>query len=111
MKKIEHELKENNETIKELFNFNGGESQLNHLIEIFTNYIMNSKNGPKFFIDLLNFYSRCRLFHHGVSKKLTNYVFSCFPEQINEIQKYIKNANILKFIIFPEEFPIEVTKQ
>ena len=31
----------------------------------------------------------------------------CFPEIINELQHDIKeNTNLLKFIIFPEEFPI-----
>ena len=43
----ETKLKEENEFIKELFNFNGDEAQFKHIKELFTNYIRNSKNGPK----------------------------------------------------------------
>ena len=87
MNDIEWELKEVNEYIKELFNFNGGETQLKHFKETFTNYINDSNNGPNYFIKLLDFYSQCRPHQckpqHNVSKELIECVSSSFPEQNN----------------------------
>ena len=44
MNTFESKLKEENEFIKELFNFNGDEMKLKHINEIFSNNIINSKN-------------------------------------------------------------------
>ena len=56
MSDIESKIKEENENIKGLFNFNGDQSQLEHLKEVFSNYI-KSKNDQKYFCsnaDLIN---------------------------------------------------------
>ena len=98
-------LEEEKKFIKELFNSSGDEEQIKHLNEIFTNYITNSNNDLLYFIYLLNYYSKCRPHQQHVSKKLFDFVCSCFSEQNNEIQQNIKNTSILKFVIFPEEFP------
>ena len=105
MNTIESKMKEENEIIKELFAFNGDETQ--HLKQVFLTFIQNSNNGSKYFILLLEHYSLCRPYHHNSSIELVECIYSCFPKQFNEIQKYIKNASILKFIIFPEKFPIK----
>ena len=68
MSDLESKMKEANECHKELFNFNGDETQLEHIKELFTNDIRNSKNRPKYFIDLLDFYSKRRPHQHNVSK-------------------------------------------
>ena len=73
--------------------------------------IKNSKNGSIFFINLLDFYALRRPHNHHVPTELVECVYPCFPGQINEIQQNIKNASILKFIIFPEEFPINESEQ
>ena len=113
MSEFESKLKEENENYKKLFNFKGSETQMKYFKKTLTNFIKNSKNnGPNYIILLLNFYSKCRPCHHRVSKELVECVLSCFPEQFDEIQQYIKeNTDILKFIIFPEEFPIKETKE
>ena len=111
MDNFELKLKEEDEIIKELFNFSGNETLLQHLKEVFTNLIKNSKNGLNYFILLLNFYSKCRPYQHKVSKQLVECIYSCFTEQINEIRQDIKKITPLKFIIFPEEFPIKENEQ
>ena len=98
------------EFLKDLFNFHGDETQLQYIKELFTNYLRNSKNAAKHIISLLGYFSRCRPPQPRASKELVEYVYSCFPEQKNEIQQTIKKTEILKFIVFPEEFPIEGTK-
>ena len=65
MSDIELKLKEENDNVKKVLNFNGDEMQIK---ELFTNYIMNSKNGPNYFIKFLDFYSKCRPNQHSVSK-------------------------------------------
>ena len=109
MSDIESKMKEENEFNKELFNFNGYEPQ--HLKELFTRSLKNSINDPNSFIQLLDNYSKCRPDQHNISKELVECVFSYFPEQIYEIQQEIKQTKILKFIIFPEEFPRKGSKE
>ena len=53
MSEIESKLIEENENMKELFNFNGNEIQLKHIKELFTNNISNSKNGTLAYADVL----------------------------------------------------------
>ena len=112
MTEIESWLKEENRFIKELFNFNGTEAQLTH-IKVMIEY--SEKDPSYYFFKLLNFYSKCRPHHQGVSKELVDCICSCFPEQILEIKRkiieYRITLDILKFIMFPEEFSIEVTKE
>ena len=108
MSEIESKLKEENEIIKEFFDFNGDQKQLSHIKD----YIKNSKNGPIYFIRLFDYYSKIRSHQTDVSKELVEYAYSCFPEQIHEIQQEIKtNTLFLKFIMFPEEFPINESKE
>ena len=90
---FESKLKEENEFYKELFNFNGGEKQLKLIKED----INDSKNDPKYFIELLNFYSKRRPPQQHISRELVECIYSCFPEQIDEIQQKIKKQKILKF--------------
>ena len=98
-------IKEENEFIKKLFDFNGVETHYQHPKTYFLSLIQNSKNDPKYFVDLLKHYSKCRPHQQLVSKELVGCVYSCFPEQTNEIQQKIKEiTNILRFIVFPEEF-------
>ena len=112
MSKSESKLKEENEITKGLFNFNGDETQLKPLREILNNFIKISKNDSIYFIVLLEHYSKCRPNQQHVSRELVEYVYFCFPEQINDIQQYIKdNTYILKFIIFPDEFRIKENKE
>ena len=92
MSETESKLKEENELIKKLFNFIGGEVQLKYLKDVFASFIKNSKNGLNYFIDLLDYYSRCRPHQHNVSKELIECVYSSFPEQINEIQQIIRKT-------------------
>ena len=108
MSEIESKLKEQNEYIKELFNFDAGEAELKHIKELFTNYIKNDTND---FILFLVFYSKCRPHHHVVSKSFIECVYSCFPDQIIEIQQQLKNEDFLKYIMYPEEFPIKRHKE
>ena len=96
MSDLESKIKEENEHIKELFNFNGDETQLKSLKELFTKFILNSNNGPNYFLKLLEHYSLCRPHEHHISRELIECVYSCFPEQINEIQHIIKRG-YLKF--------------
>ena len=106
MSGFELKLKEENENIKGLFN-----SDRDEIKEIFPIFIRNSKNDSKYFINLMQQFSTCRPHKHHVSRELIECVYSCFPEQINEIQNEIKEENILKYIIFPEEFPIDESKE
>ena len=95
-----------------IFKFNGGDPQLKHLKEVFTHIINNSKKGPNEFIDLVNFYSRCRPNQHNISRELIECIYSSFTEQIDEIQQYIKQFTyLLKIIMFPEEFPVDEDEQ
>ena len=111
MSGIISKLREENELVKELLEFNGSETHIQHLKDIFTKFIKISKIGSNYFINFLNHYSICRLHHHVVSGELVECVYSSFPEQIDEIKQYIKNTKILKFIIFPEEFPINKSEE
>ena len=111
MSGFESKLKEENENNKELFNFNANEAQSNDIQELFTNSIKNSKNDSKIFVKFLEFYSKSRPSHQPVSRELVKCLYSCFLEQINDIQKDIKNTSFLKFIIFPEEFPMKESKE
>ena len=111
MSDFESKLKEENELIKELFNFNGDETRHQHLKEILTNYIRNSNNGSNFFIAFIDFYSKCRPRQQHVFRELVECACSCFQEQINDIKLSIKKTDILNFIMFPEEFPINENKE
>ena len=71
----------------------------------------NSKNCLNYFIDFLDFYSKCRPHQQHFLKELIKCVYTSFTEQITEIQQEIKYTEILKFIIFPEEFPINESKE
>ena len=96
-----------NENIKDFFNFDGIETQPTHLKE----FIQNSENAPQDFIDFLDIYSQCRTPRRHVTQELVECVYSYFPEQMNEIQQKIKNTHFLRFIVFPEEFPIDESKE
>ena len=91
--------------------FQCDESQFKHLKEVFLQFIKNFKIDSIDFINFINFYSQCRPLQYNISRELVGLVYSCFPEQIQEIQQKINRTNILKFIMFPEEFPIEENKE
>ena len=112
MSEIESKLKEEGGIIKEVLNFNGDESQLKHIKEIFTNYVKNSKNDLHYFPRFIDYYSLCRPNQQDFSRELVGCLYSCFPERIDEIQRFIRGDTlILKFIVFPEEFPINKNKE
>ena len=92
---IEAKLKQDNELFQELFSFNGVKDKLNHVKEM----MKNSEKDPHFCMNLLDFYSLCRPNQQGVSKELIEFILSCFPEQINEIQQIVRKRDVLKFII------------
>ena len=94
MSDVDTKIKEGNEHIKELFLFNGDNTQLKHIKELFLNYIRKSDNGPRFFILFLEHYSLSRPNQHHVSKELIECIYSYFQEQINEIQQYIKSDSM-----------------
>ena len=88
----ESRLKEETEKIKEIFNFNGDETQLQHIKEVFIYIIQNDfKSRPKY---------------QNISRELVNCLCSCFPKKIKYIHDSISWKPILKFIIFPEQYPI-----
>ena len=100
MSNFDSKVKEENENIKELFNFNGDETQLKHIQEI----IKKNESGYNYSIQLIEFYTICRPRQIPFSKQLVEYVFSCFPEHVNEIVENMKPRNqILNFVMFPEE--------
>ena len=103
-------MKTRNRHFSEQKYFNGDKAQLKHLKEFFRTFIIHSKQGPNYFIGLLE-YSKCRPHQQDISKELVECLYFCFPEQINEIQKNTKNTEILRFIIFPEEFPMKENKE
>ena len=96
MSDIESKLNQENEFLKELFNSDSNKSKLNHLKELFTDFVKNSENGPNYFVHFLDHYSKYRPHQHDVSKELVECIYSCFPEQINEIQQKIKSTAILE---------------
>ena len=104
MKRSESKLKEENENIKELFNFNGDEKTLKHIKEMIT----NSKNSPFYFINLLEIFSKSRPHQHNVCKELVNSIYSCFTERSNKIQQNINDLvdllNSYSFSISPQQF-------
>ena len=104
----ESKLREESEYIKELFGFKDNETKIKNIKEM----IKKSKNSPYYFINLIDVFSKYRQHSHSLSKELIDCVFSCFPEQINELQHYIKQLKpVLKIIIFPEEFPMKEIKE
>ena len=104
MSSFESKLKKENEIMKELFNFNGDKTELEHLKKVFTNFISSTDNGPKYFIKLLDLYSVCRPHQHFILIQLIDCIFTCFSDQSDEIQLEIKKHTIyLKHVIFPEE--------
>ena len=151
MSDIETRLQEENEKIKELFNFDGDESQLKQI----KTSLKNSQNGPYYFVKLIDIYCKRRPKHNKVSRDLIESIYSSFPErtheiqhhinelitllkrysiciplqehiseeviecvktsfseEIKEIEQYIKdNTVFLKFIMFPDEFPINTNKE
>ena len=111
MSSLVSSIKKESKNITEIFNFDGNKDQLKHIKDVFTNMIKNSKNEPKYYITFLERYSKCRVKQHDVSRELVECVYSCFPEQINEIKQNIKKTKFLKYIIFPEEFPIEGSEE
>ena len=67
-------------------------------------FIQNSKNGPSYFIKLIDHYSLCRIQHPDLSKLFVKCIFFCFLETTEQIKTFIKKqTEALKFILFPEE--------
>ena len=87
-------MKTRNRHFSEQKYFNGDKAQLKHLKEFFITFIIHSKQGPNYFIGLLE-YSKCRPHQQDISKELVECLYFCFPEQINEIQikKHQKHRN------------------
>ena len=98
-------LKREREFITRLFQFSCEETELQELLKFFTNYIKTTKADPIYFILLLDYYSHCRPKQRNISKELFFCLYSCFPDNQEEIQTFVqRNTNILKFIINDEEY-------
>ena len=106
-------LKEENEIVKEIFNSIGDETQLKHLIEIFTKYIQkDSRNGPNYFIQFLEHYSLCRPHQHHVSKQLMNCVNAYFPPKNEAPPNYLNpQSTLINIIMSTEDFTANQDKQ
>ena len=70
----------------------------------FMSLIQNSKNGPNFFIKLIDCYSFCRPHNPNFSKLFMKCLFLCFPQTLEESKKFIRQTKILKYLVFQEEF-------
>ena len=106
-------IERENEFIKTLFNFTKiQEKSSSDLNNQFLSFLQNSQNGPNYFIKLIDHYSFCRPQYHDLSQLFVKSIFSCFPETIEENKTFLKSQTyLLKFIIFPEEFPINENKE
>ena len=77
-----------NDFVKELFNLNEDETQFNHLKEVFTHSIKNSKNNSIYFIKLLDLifkYKKC--FNLCIRKRIKNFqedVLNIFLEELED---------------------------
>ena len=99
------DIEKDNEFIKNLFNFSQFQERnyINLILQI-SSFIQNSKNGPNYFIKLIDYYSLCRPTFPNFSKLFVNCVFSCLPETTEENKTFIKyQTKALKYIIFQEE--------
>ena len=107
------DIERENEFIKTLFNFTKiQEKSSADLNNQFLSFLQNSQNGPNYFIKLIDHYSLCRPQYHDLSKLFVKSIFSCFPETIEENKTFLKSQTyLLRFIIFPEEFPVKVSKE
>ena len=97
---VESKLKEVNEATKELFNFNGTNTQLQHLKDLFTNELRNGEINPNYFIDFISHYSICRPNQFRISRELIECVYSCFPEKVNKINKLNPLITYLNLDVF-----------
>ena len=93
MKKKESlgDIERENEFIKTLFNFSlfqekNSADRINKILS----FIKNSKNGPNYFINLLEYYSLCRPQNLDISKLFVKCIFFCFLETTEQIKTFIK---------------------
>ena len=98
-------IERENEFTKTMFNFTQlQEKNSADRINKILSFIQNSKNGPYYFIKLIDYYSLCRVQHPDLSKLFVKCIFFCYPETTEENKAFIKKqTEALKYIIFPEE--------
>ena len=103
-KELSSEIEKENKFIKALFNISyQGKNSAERIKEILS-FIQNSKNGPNYFIQLIDYFYLCRPQHLRLSMLFVKCVFFCFPETTEANKTFIKNqTEALKFILFPEE--------
>ena len=100
------EIKRENEFIQTLFNFvHFQEKNFAGQINIILSFIQNSKNGPNYFIQLIDNCSLCRPQYRDIWKLFVKCIFFCFPETTEQNKSFIKQqTEVLKDIVFPNEF-------
>ena len=98
-------LKKENEIIQEFFNSNDEETHLKRIKEVLTNYVQkNLQNGSSYFIQFLDYFSKCRTHQQQFFTELIHCIISCYPEEADEIHQFIKiYTDNLKNVLFPEE--------
>ena len=85
-----------NEFIKTLFNFTNFQERNNtDLKNTVLSFLQISKNGPNYFINLIDHYSICRPQYPDLSNLFVKCVFLCFPETTEQEsqQKYNLTMN------------------
>ena len=71
-------IEKENELIKTLFSFTKfQEKKSAERIYQILSFIQNSKNGPNYFIKLIDNYSLCRMQHPNLSKLFVKCIFFC----------------------------------
>ena len=110
-KELFSDFERENELIKTLFNFSKfQEKNSAALINQILTFLQTSKNGPDYFIKLIDYYSLCRPQYPNLSKLFVQSIFFCFPETTQQNKTFIKKqTEALKNIIFPEEFQQNTT--
>ena len=75
------DIERENEFLKTLFGFTEfQETSSPDRINKILSFIQNSKNGPNYFIKLIDHYSLCRPQYPNISKLFVKCIFFCFQE-------------------------------
>ena len=105
------DIENESEFIRTLFNFTKPQEKNSaSRINLILTFIQNSKNGPNYFIKLIDRHSLCRPQHPDFSKLFVKCIFSCFPETEENKTFIKKQTEALKFIIFPDKFQQKTNK-
>ena len=111
VKELLSDIERENEFIKTLFNFTTlQEKNYSDRITKIVSFLQNSKNGPNYFIQLIDYYSLCRPQHSDLSKLFIKCIFFCFLETTEQNITFLKKqTDVLNSIMFPEELQQKIT--